>query len=447
MEKFDLIVVGSGPGGYIAAERAGELGKKVLLVEKDNLGGVCTNKGCIPTKALLNAAKNYEHALNASKFGVHVEGVSFNLSEAMKWKMDTIEQLRKGIAYLMKTAKVEVVFGEAEFVDNHTIKVGNDTYSTDYMILATGSRSFVPPIPGHDLPHVITSDEILDLEKVPESLVVIGGGVIGIEFASFFSMIGVKVTVIEMMDEILPMLEADFAKQLGKKLEGVTIKTSCKVTAIDEKAVHYTDAKGKDQAVETELVLMSVGRRANSQNMDKLGLDIERGFVKTNDRMQSNIANIYAIGDLNGKSMLAHSASRMAEVAVDNIFGEKRQIMRLNAIPWAVYCNPEVAGCGMTEAQAIKEGYKVVSATTQYRANGRFLAENGKKDNGYCKIIAEADSGKILGIQMVGPYSSEQIWGAAVVIEDELRVQDLKEVIFPHPSVSEVIKDACLAIK
>ena len=447
MDRYDLIVIGAGPGGYVAAQKAGELGKHVLLVEKDNLGGVCTNRGCIPTKSLLNSAKQYLHANEAEKFGVHCKDVSFNLSEAMAWKQETIETLRSGIAFLMKSAKVDVVFGLAEFPDNHHVKVGDTTYETDYIILATGSSPAIPPFPGATGKNVVTSDEILSLTKVPKSLAIIGGGVIGVEFASFFSIIGCKCTIVEMMPEILPMMDGEFAKLMRKEMKDVTFNLGCKVTEITDKGVVFLDPKGQTQSVDAELVLMSVGRRANSKGLENLNLKIERGAVVVNDRMQTNIANIYAIGDLNAKSQLAHSASRQAEIAVDNIFGEKRQIWRSCAIPWAVYGYPEAAGCGHTEQSAAKAGIETRTATVQMRANGRFLAENGKRGAGLVKVIADAKTQVIIGVHLIGPYSSEMIWGASAVIEAELRVRDLKEVVFPHPSVSELIKDACNAIR
>ncbi|HKL60529.1 MAG TPA: FAD-dependent oxidoreductase, partial [Sphaerochaeta sp.] len=242
METYDLIIVGSGPGGYVAAERAGALGKKVLLIEKGFLGGVCTNWGCIPTKSLLNGAKQYKHALEGEKLGIEAQEVKYNLETAMTWKQDTVETLRSGITFLMKSNNVETLFGEAVFVDAHTVKVEGKEYKGHYMIVATGSSPFVPPIPGSKLSHVLTSDEILSVEKVPSSLTIIGGGVIGVEFASYFSMIGTKVTVIEMLDEILPMMDGDFAKMMRRELKGVDFKLGCKVEEVTPEGVLYTDA-------------------------------------------------------------------------------------------------------------------------------------------------------------------------------------------------------------
>ncbi|AEC02850.1 dihydrolipoyl dehydrogenase [Parasphaerochaeta coccoides] len=446
MTRYDLIVVGAGPGGYIAAERAGALGKKVLLIEKDHMGGVCTNKGCIPTKSLLNSAKHYLHAKESARFGVHAEGVSFDIREAHAWKTETIETLRSGISFLMKNNKVDVVAGTAQFIDPHHVKVGETEYEGDYLILAMGSSPVVPPIAGATLPHVLTSDGILEMKTLPKKLVIVGGGVIGIEFASFYSMVGVDVTVIEMMPEILPMMDAEFATLMRREMKGVSFNLGCKVIGITEKDVRFTTAKGDEKSVEADTVLLSIGRRANIAGIEPLHLETDRQGIVVDERMKTNIPTIYAIGDVNGRSQLAHSASRMAEVAVSNIFGTTHQRMRYQAVPWAVYGNPEAAGCGLTEQAAAAEGRKILTATTQMRANGRFLAEQGKRAGGLVKVIADAQTHAILGVHMLGTYSSEIIWGASALIEAELRIKDVKELIFPHPSVAELIRDTVFAI-
>ena len=446
MEKYDLIVVGAGPGGYVAAQKAKELGKKVLLIEKENLGGVCTNRGCIPTKSLLNSAKQYKHAKEADKFGVHCQEVSFNLQEAMDWKNETIQTLRNGIASLMKTSKIDVLFGEASFEDNHHVKVNDTVYETDYLILATGSSPFVPPIEGAKGPNVLTSDEILQITEIPQSLAIIGGGVIGLEFASFFSMLGTKVDVIEMMPEILPMMDSDFSKLLRRELKDIKFHLGCKVTKVLENGVVFQNAKDQEETVSCDLVLMSVGRRANIKGLEPLNLKIERGAVVVDKTLKTSVDNIYAIGDINAKSQLAHSASKMAEIAVDNIFGTCTQVMNYNAIPWAVYSSPEAAGCGLTESAALSSGRQVKVATVQMRSNGRFLAENGKRASGLVKVIADAQSGVLLGVHLLGPYSSELIWGAGALIEAGVKVQDVAKAVFPHPSVSELIREACSKI-
>ncbi|MBN2859008.1 MAG: dihydrolipoyl dehydrogenase [Sphaerochaetaceae bacterium] len=447
MAHYDLIVVGSGPGGYEAAHKAGQLGKTVLVIEKDALGGVCTNWGCIPTKSLLNSAKLYEHALHSQAKGVITTGVSFDLAAAMKWKQDTIDTLQKGIAYLMKSSDVDVLFGEAIGNRDGSITVDGISYTGEAIIIATGSSSAMIPIEGAQLDHVVTSTEILSVERLPEHLAVIGGGVIGVEFAALFSTLGVKVSVIEMTDEIIPMADKEIAKLLRREMKSVDFYLSARVVKIDEKHVFFIDKDGKERTVESDLVLMSTGRMPNTALAEQLGVFIDRRAVVVDDVLKTNIPNVYAIGDVNGKSLLAHSASRMAEVAVNNLYGDTSQRMRYDAIPWAVYTQPEVAGCGLSESEALRRGYNVKCASRQMRSNGRFLAENGKKASGLCTVVVDGETRVILGIQMIGPYASEMIHAAAVIIESELRVDEIAEVVFPHPSVSEVVKETILSLK
>jgi len=442
--SYDIIIIGAGPGGYEMAERAGHKGLKVLLVEKNYLGGVCLNWGCIPTKTLLNSAKHYVHAKEAPEFGVTTGEVSFDLSTAMAWKQDVIETLRGGVAGMMKKNKVEVLFGEAKLIGSRKVEVDGTLYEGDNVVIATGGSPFVPPIPGADQPHVMTSKEILSVEKMPKSLVVIGGGVIGIEFASFFSSLGVKVDVIEMLDEIIPFMDNDQAQAFRRSLKGkVDFNLGCRVTAIDGNAVKYTTKSGEEKSLNADIVLMSVGRSPNLSGMgfEQAGLDFDRRGIKTDDQQRTNLPNVYAIGDVTGKSQLAHSATRMGEVALNTILGKKDRF-RTNAIPWAVYSMPEIAGCGMTEDQAKEAGHTVESATLPLIMSGRFLAENGKKGPGSVKVVVDADTKVLLGVHMFGGICSEIIWGAAAMIEAELRVQDVQEIVFPHPTVGEVIRGA-----
>jgi len=439
---FDLIIIGAGPGGYEMAERAGHRGQNVLLIEKANLGGVCLNHGCIPTKTLLNSAKHYVHAKEAPEFGVTTGEVSIDLKKVMAWKQEVIETLRAGIAGLMKKSKVTVLNGEAKFIGPGKVDVDGEIHEGKNVVIATGGSPFVPPIPGADQAHVMTSKEILTIEELPESLVVIGGGVIGIEFASFFSSLGVKVDIIEMLDEIIPFMDRGQAKRFRAALRGkVDFNLGCKVTAIDGHDVKYTDQKGEERSINADVVLMSVGRLPNLGNMgfEEARLDFDRKGIKTDDQMRTNLPNVYAIGDVTGKSQLAHSATRMGEVALNTILG-KPDRFRTNAIPWAVYSMPEIAGCGLTEEQAKEAGFTPESATLPLMMSGRFLAENGKKGPGQVTVVKDADTDVLLGVHMFGGYSSEIIWGVAAMIESELRVQDIQEIVFPHPTVGEVIR-------
>ena len=439
---YDLIIIGAGPGGYEMAERAGHRGQNVLLIEKANLGGVCLNHGCIPTKTLLNSAKHYVHAKEAPEFGVTTGEVSIDLKKVMAWKQEVIETLRAGIAGLMKKSKVTVLNGEAKFIGPGKVDVDGEIHEGKNVVIATGGSPFVPPIPGADQAHVMTSKEILTIEELPKSLVVIGGGVIGIEFASFFSSLGVKVDIIEMLDEIIPFMDRGQAKRFRAALRGkVDFNLGCKVTAIDGHDVKYTDQKGEERSINADVVLMSVGRVPNLGNMgfEEARLDFDRKGIKTDDQMRTNLPNVYAIGDVTGKSQLAHSATRMGEVALNTILG-KPDRFRTNAIPWAVYSMPEIAGCGLTEEQAKEAGFTPESATLPLMMSGRFLAENGKKGPGQVTVVKDADTDVLLGVHMFGGYSSEIIWGVAAMIESELRVQDIQEIVFPHPTVGEVIR-------
>jgi dihydrolipoamide dehydrogenase len=441
--NFDIIIIGAGPGGYVMAERAGHLGKKVLLIEKEYLGGVCLNWGCIPTKTLLNSAKHYVHAQEAAHFGVTTGEVTFDLTRAMAWKTEVIETLRGGIGFMMKKNKVTVVNGSAKLIGPHKVQVGETEYEGENIVIATGSSPFIPPIPGADQLHVMTSTDILEVDRLPGTLTVIGGGVIGIEFASFFSSLGVKVDVIEMLDEIIPFMDRGQAKEFRRALKGkVDFHLGCKVTAIDGHTVQYTTAKGEEKAIDADIVLMSVGRSPNLADMgfEETGLDFDRRGIKVDEQMRTNLPNVYAIGDVTGLSQLAHSATRMGEVALNTICGQSDRFRR-NAIPWAVYSMPEVAGCGMTEEQAQAAGHKVAAASLPLLMSGRFLAENGKKGPGSVKVIKDADTDVLLGVHMVGAGVSEMIYGAAVMIESELKVKNIREIIFPHPTVGKVIRD------
>ncbi len=440
-KKYDLIIIGAGPGGYLAAERAGAKGKDVLIIEKEKtLGGVCLNKGCIPTKTLLNSAKIFYKAQNSEMYGVSVTKAKYDFDKAMAWKEKVVNLMTKGVAYQMKRFNVNTIYGEAKFVDQNTISVEEKIFVGKNIIIATGSSPILLPVSGVDKSHVITSDEMFNLEKLPKNLVIIGGGVIGLEFASYFSMIGVTVTVLEMLPEILPNVDVEIAKMLRTSLAGCNILTNVKAHKIENNRVIYLQ-DGKEVSCDADLVLLAVGRVPNVEDigLENLNLEFSRKGISVNDTMQTNLPNVYAVGDVTGKSLLAHSAYRMGEVVVNAMFGTKDR-MRYNAVPWVLYTNPELSGVGLSEEQARKEGYNVKVNTMQLRANGRFYAEHGN-EKGLCKIIVDADTELLLGVFLLGGMSSEIIHSAAIMIESELRVKDIKEIIFPHPTVSEAIKD------
>lgn len=449
---FDVIVIGGGPGGYLAAERLGHRGKKVLVIEKQYMGGTCLNVGCIPTKTLLNSAKHYLHAKEAGQFGVHTDNVSFNMTEMMSWKEQVVKTLRSGVTASVKKCGAHIIEGTGVIVAPGSVKVAEtgETYQAKAILVAAGSVPAMPPIPGaKDNPAVVDSTGLLSVEACPERLCVIGGGVIGIEFASLFGTLGSQVSVVEMMDEIIPPMDKDQAPLLRKALHNTTFHLGCKVERLEGGTVHFTTKDGKQESVTADLVLMAVGRRSETQSWGgkEIGVDITPKGVNVDDRMRTNITGIWAAGDVNGRSMLAHSAYRMAEVAVNDICSyldgtENRDLMRYNAIPWVVYSIPEAAGVGMTQQEAESKGLAVKTASVPMLVSGRFIAENGTKATGTVKVVVDVQTDIILGVHILGPYASEMIWGAAALIENEMRVQDVKQMIFPHPTVCEAIREA-----
>jgi len=451
---FDLAIIGAGPGGHVAAERAGRLGKRVLVIERAHIGGVCLNQGCIPTKTLLASAKLYAHAQHGQSFGVTVEGARYDLAKAMAWKTRTVETLRKGIAYQFRRREVQLVQGTGRLAGPHAVEVDGKTYGADRILIATGSTAAVLPVPGADAPTVMGSTEALEIASLPRSIAIVGGGYIGMEFATYFARLGVKVAVIEMLNEVVPLLDAEIAVLLRRSLPDVEFHLGARVVSFGPGGVTFVK-DGKEQLAPAERVLVAVGRRpvVEGLGLEAAGVDVDRKGVKVDDRMRTNVPGIWAAGDVTGRSMLAHAASRMGEVAVADMFAGAaeggapvRQRMRWNAIPWAVYTDPEVAGVGLSEAQAKEQGRAVKVGKLDLRANGRFIAENDGV-RGMCKGVVDADSDHVLGMQMIGPYASEIVQGAAAMIEAELRARDVREIVFPHPTVSEIVREALWEIE
>ena len=443
---YDLAIIGGGPAGYVAAENAGAKGLKVVLFEKRELGGVCLNEGCIPTKTLLYSAKMYDHATGGKKYGITAGEVTYEYKKIADRKTKVVRKLVAGIRMKMEAHNVEVVHGEA-FINSGdenavSISCGEQTYEAARLLICTGSEAFIPPIPGIEgNTSVLTNREMLALTEAPESLVVIGGGVIGMEFASFCNSLGIPVTVIEMLPEILGgmdkeisgMLRAIYAKR------GIRFCMQCKVTRIEGNIVHFTDAEGNEQQAEGDKILMSVGRRPvlSGFGLENIAIETERG-IKVNDTMQTSMPNVYAAGDVTGFSLLAHTASREAEVAVNNMLGIEDR-MEYNAIPGVVYTNPEVSSAGLTEEQAEKAGieYKLYKLPMTYA--GRFVAEN-EGQTGLCKVIASKED-KVLGVHMLGNPCSEFICAACMAITNGLGIEQLRRTVFPHPTVSEILKE------
>lgn len=450
MQQFDLMIIGGGPGGYLAAERAGHAGLATVVFEKRALGGVCLNEGCIPSKALLNSAKIYEYALHGDKYGVTTTGAAIDHAKVVQRKNKVVKKLVAGVGMKMKAHKVEVVKENATITgktpEGFTVQAGGESYTAPKLIIAAGSVPILPPLPGLDEAlqngTALTSREILDLKEAPKSLVVVGGGVIGLEMASYFNSIGSKVDVVEMLDKIAGPTEKEASEALLQSCQkkGMEFHLGCRVTAINPDGVTF-EKDGKAETLKAEKVLLSIGRRAASADLglDTLGIATERGAIVCDKHMQTNVAGVYAVGDVNGVSMLAHTAYREAEVAVNNILG-KRDVMRYDAIPSVIYTNPEVACVGETEETAAAKGipFKVAKLPMSYA--GRYVAEV-EGGEGFCKLLMDTRYNRLIGAHLIGSYASEMIYGAGMMIETEMRIEDIKEIVFPHPTVSEIIRE------
>ena len=450
MAIYDLIVIGGGPGGYLAAERAARAGLSVLLFEKRALGGVCLNEGCIPSKALLNSAKTYEHALHAASYGVTVTGVSIDQRKVVERKDGVVKKLVAGVKAKMRSHGVSVVMAEAvitgKTAEGFTLRAAGTDYTAQNLIIATGSSAAVPPIPGvqENLgTFVLTNREILDLTEIPGKLTVIGGGVIGLEMAAYYAAVGAKVTVIEMLDHIAGATDREIGLMLQRELErkGVTFLLSHKCLSVEPGKVWAEAPNGEKVAVEADKVLLSIGRRANIQGigLETIGVNVNRSGILTDARGRTNVSGVWAVGDVNGHHMLAHTAYREAEVAVNDLTG-KPDMMRYHANPSVIYTQPEIASVGKTEEECREKGidYEVRKLPMVY--SGRFVAENEDAD-GLCKIIVDKKRRTVLGVHLIGAYSGEIIWGAAEMIETQMRVTDARQIVFPHPTVSEIIRE------
>jgi len=447
---YDLIVIGGGPAGYLGAERAGHAGLKTLLIEERFLGGVCLNEGCIPSKTLLHSAKLYDYARFGGKYGITASDVRLDHGTVLARKNKVVKTLVAGIRSQLKASHVDVVEGHAcigtRTVEGYTVKVGDDTFVGRRLLIATGSVPVIPPIlgakEGLERGYVLTNREILNIPQVPGSLVIVGGGVIGLEMASYFNSAGSKVTVIEMLDHIGGSIDGEISQILLKNYQkkGIVFKLSSRVVEIRDGAVVY-ECEGKREVLEADKVLMSVGRRpaTHGLGLENIGVEVERGAVKANDSGKTNVPEVYAAGDVNGCSMLAHTAYREAEVCVNNMLG-KRDMVRYNAIPSVIYTNPEVASVGETEESAKRKGIEFEVAKVSMRYSGRYVAETEGGD-GICKVLINKRYRNVIGVHMIGSYSSEIIYGAGLMIEAEMRVKDIKELVFPHPTVSEVIRE------
>ncbi len=450
--KYQVAIIGGGPAGYTAAEAAARAGLSVVLFEKRALGGVCLNEGCIPTKTLLYSAKVYDTACHAQKYAVSVQSPAFDLPKIIARKQKVVRKLVLGIKSRLTAAGVTMVTGEAEVADKNHVKCGEELYECDNLLLCTGSETFIPPIPGVEGVPYWTHRDALDCKQLPQSLAIVGGGVIGMEFAFFFNSLDTKVTVIEMLDEILggmdrelsAMLRADYAKR------GITFLTSTKVVSLegDASSVRVSvENAGGASVVEAEKVLLSMGRRPVLKGFGLENLDLEkdeRGRIRVDSHMQTSLPGVYACGDLTGFSLLAHTAVREAEVAVHHIAGQADE-MSYAAIPGVVYTNPEIAGVGETEESLQRKGIACRTVKLPMAYSGRFVAEN-EGVNGVCKLIL-SENGVILGAHVLGNPASEIIVQAGMAISLGLTAGQWARMVFPHPTVGEIFKEACAEVR
>jgi dihydrolipoamide dehydrogenase len=445
---YDVAVIGGGPAGSTAAGKAGEAGLSAVLFERKALGGVCLNEGCIPAKTLLYSAKVYDTVKGAGKYGVVAENVSFDLSKIIARKNRVVKKLVAGIRMKMAACGVTVVTGEAVIKgrsNDGTIHIacGEEAYKTRRLIICTGSKTLLPPIPGLRETAYWTSSEALQATELPASLIVIGGGVIGMEFASFFNSLGTKVQVVEMLDEILPGMDRELASLLRAEYakRGVTFYTGHKVTAVRDGEVSVEGKGGEALTLTGDKILLSAGRQAVTEGfgLENLGVRLLRNGIEVNEYMQTSLPNVYACGDVTGRSLLAHTAVSEAETAVKHLLGKAGGGMSYVAIPSVVYTNPEFAGVGATEERLQAEGKTCIVKKTPMAFSGRFVAEN-EMGAGVCKIIL-SEEGTLLGAHLLGNPASELIVIAGIAIERGMKAAELSSFVFPHPTVGEILKE------
>jgi len=442
--NYDIAVIGGGPAGYVSAIKAAQGGAKTILFEKDILGGTCLNRGCIPTKTYLKSAE-YIHAIRrAADRGIMLSSKAFemDMGKALAEKNKVVDRLTSGVGMLMKSNGVEVISERAVIKANRTIEAAGQTYSAKDIIIATGSEVSKPPILGADNGAVVTSDEILSIDYLPEKLTIIGGGVIGVEMAMVFSAFGTSVTIIELMDRLLPTFDEDISKVIHKTLvqNGVSVMTGVRVDAFEKEGDGVAAVVG-DERISADLCLISIGRAPCVDNVCEIDLDTQRGFIKVNEYCETSAAGIYAIGDVTGKMMLAHAGSQMGEIAVENILGG-RQRCDLSNIPACVYTHPEIGCVGLTEEQ-VKEKFDVMCGVFPFSANGRALS--GGEGDGFVKVVADKKTHAILGVHIVGPNATEMVNEAALAKRAELTVDELADTMHAHPTYSEALMEAAAA--
>ncbi|NYB72760.1 dihydrolipoyl dehydrogenase [Sedimentibacter hydroxybenzoicus DSM 7310] len=449
--KYDIIIIGGGPGGYPAAIYAAKNNARVAIIEKEELGGTCLNKGCIPTKTFIKSAGLYNDIKSSQQFGITTEGVSFKWDKILNNKNKVVRGLTNGVQTLLKSNGIDIYKGKGKLIDNNTVKIegnNNEIITGANIVIATGSKPATIPVKGSDLGGVITSDEALDLENLPESLAIIGGGVIGVELGYVFRTFGVDVTIIEMLPEILPRQDADAIKVVKDSLQkiGIKILTETKLLGIEKAGemlkVNFDTKNGQDSII-AENVLISAGRKSEIDVINGLSIVTDKQGIVVDEYMRTNISNIYAIGDVTGKVMLAHVATHQALVAVKNILGKEIK-MNYNVIPSCIYTNPELASVGLTEEEA-KINYKSVKVGLfPFAASGK--AKTIGETDGFVKIICDEKYNEILGVHIVGDHATELIAEACLAIKMECTAEELADTIHAHPTLSEAVMEASEAV-
>jgi len=445
-----IAILGGGPAGYVAAVRARQLGAEVTLIEMDELGGTCTNRGCIPSKTLLRSAELARDAQELGQFGVEVEVKGVNWPKVMQRKDQVVSQLRKGVEFLIKEHGVRLIRGKGRLVEPHVVAVETDgpgeTVSADRVLLAVGSVPARLPLPGFQPPGVVTSDEMLEIQQVPASLAIIGAGPIGVEFADVFNSMGSKVTVIELLPRLVPLEDEEISAELARsfrrrRIEAFVNARVSEVVQKDGKQLVRLEHEGQTREVEAELVLSAVGRRPNTDaiGLEDTGVTLAGRAVKVNARMETSLPGVYAAGDAIGGILLAHVAFAEGKVAVANALGQSRE-MDYRAIPSVTYTHPEIGSTGLTEAQARERGMEVKVGRFQFRAAGRALAEGHRE--GIAKIVADAATGKVLGGHVIGPRATDLIHEVVLAVQMGATAEDLGEMVHGHPTLSEPIKEA-----
>lgn len=448
--KYFLAIIGGGPAGYTAAEKASKAGKDVVLFEQNAVGGTCLNVGCIPTKSLLYGAKQYYNATHAQKYGVTAENVAFDFAAMQKRKTIVVRKLVAGIKQRLNNEHCTLVSGAAAVVSRTdelvTVSCNGETYEAENLLICTGSTNFVPPIPGiKENEYVWDSTDALAATELPKSIIIVGGGVIGMEFATLYHELGVPVTVIEAMPTILPNLDQDIVNVLLEKYKkaGINILTSTKVESIEGGKVNVKSQISNDQLqISAVRILVSVGRRANLQGLEALNdLELNRGAIIVDEFMKTNLPNVYACGDVTGKIMLAHVAARQAEVMVGRLLKQiPLQRIAYNAIPSVVYTNPEIASVGITEQQAAELNIETEVRQLPMTFSGRFMAEN-EGETGLCKLVLDTKKQIILGVHCIGNPCSEFIAAASFAVRMGYTTAEFEQVVFPHPTVSEILHE------